>query len=151
MKSPFTFHFFMFSCLFVSISDEFSLENTYLYSTNPCTIGRSRFCVRCEHCSVPFCPRRLLILFIVFSSSCLPRIARKMRVHSQSMRLVGFLDSSALIYMRLILIFESLTRFPLNAEGTQEEYRLVFLVSCNFSLALFLILCRHLILAQSRR
>ena len=124
MKFPFTFIF----PFFVSISDEFSLENTYLYSTNPCTIGRSRFWIRCEHCSFPFCPGWLLLLFIVFSSSCLPRIARKMRVHSQSMRLVGFLDSSALIYMRLILIFESLTRFPLNAEGTQEEYRLVFLV-----------------------
>ena len=113
---------------FVSISEEFSLENTYLYSTNPCTIGRSRFWIRCEQCSFPFCPRWLLILFIVFSSSCLPRIARKMRVHSQSMRLVGFLDSSALICVRCILIFESITRFPLNAEGTQEECRLVFLV-----------------------
>ena len=74
------FHLFM---SFVSISDEFSLENTHLYSTNPCTIGRSRFWIRCEHCSFPFCPGWLLILFIVFSTSCLSRIARKMRVHSQ--------------------------------------------------------------------
>ena len=128
MKSPFTFHFFMFSCLFVSISDEFSLENTHLYSTNPCTIGRSRFWIRCEHCSFPFCPGWLLILFSYFQRVAYRVLHAKCESILKSMRPVGFLDSSALIYMRLILIFESITRFPLIAEGTQEECRLVFLV-----------------------
>ena len=46
----------------------------------------------------------------------------------KNVRLVGVLDSRALICLRTILVFESSTRFPLSAVGPLGEYLLTFLV-----------------------